>query len=310
MAGVATFRSVCWWNRNHLLSSLWNRCDSVAKREVLSLASVPLCDQASSQYHLPVPCAKIHMSAATHAGHNKWSKVKHIKGPKDTAKSQMFAKLSIMIRFAVKEGGPNPEFNTQLANLIEQCRAKNMPKASIEAAIKGAKSKASVYSLYEARGPGGSSLLIEVLTDNNSRTLQQLKSILNKNGGLMSDGARHCFEKKGVVMVNGLDKNGQDIQLEHALELAIASGAEDVERVEDEQDKVMLKFICDLSSLREVQEKLDALGLLTIHSGPEFIATTTVQLTDGDVEAAFCLIELIDENQDVIKVYDNIELQN
>ncbi|XP_072926867.1 translational activator of cytochrome c oxidase 1-like [Hemitrygon akajei] len=305
MAGVAMFRSVCLWNKSHLLSSLWNRGDLVAKHRALSLGPIPLCNQASGQYNLLVPHAKIHASSATHAGHNKWSKVKHIKGPKDTAKSQMFAKLAIMIRFAVKEGGPNPEFNTQLANLIKQCRAKNMPKASIEAAIKGAKSKASVYSLYEARGPGGSSLLIEVLTDNNNRTLQQLKSILSKNGGTMSDGARHCFDKKGVVVVNG-----QGIQLERALELAIESGAEDVEQVEDEEDKVMLKFICDLSSLREVRERLDALGLLSINSGPEFIATTTVQLTDRDLETAFCLIELIDENQDVIKVYDNIRLQS
>ncbi|XP_078280669.1 translational activator of cytochrome c oxidase 1 isoform X1 [Rhinoraja longicauda] len=310
MARVATFRSVCLRNRNYLLSSLWNSAELVAKRRALSPASIPLCAQASCQYSLLVPCAEIHMSAANHAGHNKWSKVKHIKGPKDTAKSQVFAKLSIMIRIAVKEGGSNPEFNSQLANLIEQCRTKNMPKASIEAAIKGAKSKVSSYSMYEARGPGGSSMLIEVFTDNNNRTLQQLKSILNKNGGMMSDGARHSFQKKGVVMVNGLDKDSKDVLLERALELAIDSGAEDVKQIEDEKDQVMLKFVCDLSSLREVRERLDSLGLLIINSGPEFIATTTVPLTERDLETAFCLIEQIDENQDVIKVYDNIDLQS
>ncbi|XP_072418028.1 translational activator of cytochrome c oxidase 1-like [Chiloscyllium punctatum] len=184
-----------------------------------------------------------------------------------------------------------------------------MPKASIEAAIKGAKSKASIYSLYEGRGPGGSSLLIEVLTDNNSRSHQEIKNILNKNGGSLCEGARHCFERKGVVTVIGLDNDGQQIELERALELAIEAGAEDVKQAEDEEDKVILKFVSDIPSLQDVREKLKALGLLTITAVPEFIATTTVQLTDRDLEAAFSLIELIDGYRDVIKVYDNIESQ-
>ncbi|XP_067825222.1 translational activator of cytochrome c oxidase 1-like [Heptranchias perlo] len=310
MAAVAAFQTFCLWNRKYLLSSLWSSAQLLPKPRVLLPASIPLSVQASAQHRASAQCAKIHTSAANYAGHNKWSKVKHIKGPKDAARSRMFAKFAIMIRFAVKEGGSNPEFNSQLANLIEQCRAKNMPKVSIEAAIKGAKSKASTYLLYEGRGPGGSSLLIEVLTDNSSRSHQEIKSILNKNGGMMCDGARHCFERKGVVTVNGLDKDGHEIELERALELAIEAGAEDVQQAEDEEEKVILKFVSDMPSLREVRLKLDAVGLPTITAGPEFIATTTVQLTDRDLEAAFCLIELIDEYQDVIKVYDNIESQS
>ncbi|XP_078079848.1 translational activator of cytochrome c oxidase 1 [Mustelus asterias] len=310
MATVSVFQSVCPWNRKCLLFSL--RCSTklLPKPKVLLPASVPFSEQASGQRHAFTPCAEIHTSAANYAGHNKWSKVKHIKGPKDEARSRVFAKLSILLRFAVREGGSNPEFNTQLANVIEQCRAKNMPKVSIEAAVKGAKSKTSTYSLYEGRGPGGSSLLIEVLSDNNSRSHQELRSILNKNGGALCEGARHCFERKGVVTVNSLDKDGQEIQLERALELAIEAGAEDVKQEDDEDDKVILKFVSDMTSLREVRERLNALGLLTITAGPEFIATTTVLLTDTDLEAAFCLIEHIDEYQDVIKVYDNIESQS
>ncbi|XP_060704608.1 translational activator of cytochrome c oxidase 1-like [Hemiscyllium ocellatum] len=309
MATVATFRNVCSWNRQCLLFSLrWSAKLLPEPRVVLSVC-IPSSNWAGSQHHSLSQCAQIHTSAATCAGHNKWSKVKHVKGPKDAERSRMFAKFSIMLRFAVREGGPDPEFNTQLANVIEQCRAKNMPKASIEAAIKGAKSKASIYSLYEGRGPGGSSLLIEVLTDNNSRSHQEIKNILNKNGGSLCEGARHCFERKGVVTVNGLDNDGQQIELERALELAIEAGAEDVKQAEDEEDKVILKFVSDIPSLQDVRERLKALGLLTITAVPEFIATTTVQLTDRDLEAAFSLIELIDGYRDVIKVYDNIESQ-
>uniref|UniRef100_UPI00398E4722 translational activator of cytochrome c oxidase 1-like n=1 Tax=Pristiophorus japonicus TaxID=55135 RepID=UPI00398E4722 len=310
MAAVATFRSVCSWNRKHLLSSLRSSAVLLPKPRVFPPAIIALSVQANGQHRAFAPRAGIHTSAANYAGHNKWSKVRHIKGPKDAARSRMFAKFSIMIRLAVKEGGSNPEFNTQLANLIEQCRAKNMPKLSIEAAIKGAKSKPSTYSLYEARGPGGSSLLIEILTDNNTRSHQEIKAILNKNGGTLCDGARHCFERKGVVIVTGLDKDGQEIELERALELAIEAGAEDVKQAEDEEDKVILKFVSDMPSLREVRARLDALGLPTMTARPEFIATTTVQLTDTDLGAAFSLIELIDEYQDVIKVYDNIESQS
>ncbi|KAF1444577.1 Translational activator of cytochrome c oxidase 1, partial [Pygoscelis papua] len=72
------------------------------------------------------------------AGHNRWSKVRNVKGPRDAARSRLFQRLSLLLRTAAREGGPDPALNAQLANVVEQCRAKNMPKASIEAAIHGA----------------------------------------------------------------------------------------------------------------------------------------------------------------------------
>ncbi|RXM99156.1 Translational activator of cytochrome c oxidase 1 [Acipenser ruthenus] len=229
------------------------------------------------------PRCSLHCSPLALAGHNKWSKVKHIKGPKDSARSRVFMNLAMMLRHAVREGGANPDFNTQLGNIIEQCRGVNMPKASIEAAMKGAdKSKASSYALYEARGPGGSSLLIEILTDNNTRSHQEIKHILNKNGGALSDGARHSFQRKGVVVSAG------EVPLDRALELAI-------------------EFLCDVSSLRSVREALQALGVQTLSAGPEFVACSSVQLSDSELEAASKLLELLNDCHDVIRVYDNIQ---
>ncbi|NWX22861.1 TACO1 oxidase, partial [Aegotheles bennettii] len=81
----------------------------------------------------------LHLGGApSWAGHNRWSKVKNVKGPRDLARSRLFQRLSVMLRAAAREGGPDPALNPQLANVVEQCRAKNMPKASIEAAIRGA----------------------------------------------------------------------------------------------------------------------------------------------------------------------------
>ncbi|KAI1896393.1 hypothetical protein AGOR_G00094320 [Albula goreensis] len=246
-------------------------------------------------HHCPVMCA----------GHNKWSKVKHVKGPKDAARSVMFAKMAMMIRVAVREGGPNPEFNSQLANLVEQCRSKNMPKASIEAAIKGAeKAKSGTYSLYEARGPGGSLLLIEVLTDNNSRTHQTVKYLLQKHGGMMCDGALHSFEKKGVVVAPG-----EGLSMDRALELAVEAGAEDVRETEDEDEKPLLQFVCDVSELRGVRSALEGLNVPTLSASLEFVSQNPALLTLAQLETASQLLGVLNDCPDVMRVWDNIQAQ-
>ncbi|KAJ8245917.1 hypothetical protein GJAV_G00261680 [Gymnothorax javanicus] len=253
-----------------------------------------------------LPGCSIHHSSVMCAGHNKWSKVKNIKGPKDAARSRMFMKYSMMIRVAVREGGPNPNLNVQLANLIEQCRSKNMPKASIESAISGAeKSKGGSYCLFEARGPGGSMLLIEVLTDNNTRTHQGLKYLLQKHGGMLCDGARHSFERKGVVLAPR-----EGVSMDRALELAIEAGAEDVLEAEDEDEKPLLQFVCKVSETREVRRALEALGLPTISTSLEYLSHSPVLLPSEQLEGASRLLDVLNDNPDVIRVWDNIQAQD
>ncbi|XP_069809751.1 translational activator of cytochrome c oxidase 1 [Dendropsophus ebraccatus] len=267
------------------------------------------CHEALDRFCCAGPLGgSFHTSAIALAGHNKWSKVKHIKGPKDAARARLFAKLTTMIKVAVREGGPNPDFNSLLCQLVEQGRQRNMPKASIEAAIKGAdKSKPTSYALYEARGPGGCSLIIELLTDNTNRSFADLRSLLNKNGGAHTD-ALHCFTKKGVVTVQTKDSDGKPVLMERALDLAIQAGAEDVQEVQDEEEeKDVYKYICDLSSLRDVRSQLSSLGLVPISSGPEYLPNITVQVSDTDKERVFKLMELIKDQPDVMRVYDNIE---
>ncbi|XP_032636758.1 translational activator of cytochrome c oxidase 1 [Chelonoidis abingdonii] len=253
-------------------------------------------------------CRALHTSGATPAGHNKWSKVKHIKGPRDAERSRLFQKLTMLLRFAVKEGGPNPDLNTNLASIIEQCRSKSMPKASIEAAIKGGdKGKSSSYLLYEARGPGGSALLIEVLTDNAKRAYQDIRLILSRNGAQMSDGARHSFDKKGVITVSGQDCQQRPVALEQALELAIEAGAQDVWEEEEEEERAVLKFVCEVPSLHRVREKLDSLGLQSLSAALEFIPNARVRLSEEEMERASQLLATLGDCQEVIRVYDNIE---
>uniref|UniRef100_A0A8C5XWL7 TACO1/YebC-like N-terminal domain-containing protein n=1 Tax=Microcebus murinus TaxID=30608 RepID=A0A8C5XWL7_MICMU len=135
------------------------------------------------------PDRTLHLTAVAPAGHNKWSKVRHIKGPKDTERSRIFSKLCLNIRLAVKEGGPNPELNSNLANILEVCRSKHMPKSTIEAALKMEKTK-DIHLLYEGRGPGGSSLLIEALSNSSSKCPSALGQSEHNVGKVWNDGLK------------------------------------------------------------------------------------------------------------------------
>lgn len=273
------------------LSAVWSHC---------APASCALSSAWSSSVRT------LHLRPSLCAGHNKWSKVRHVKGPKDEARAKMFQKFSMFIRVAVKEGGPNPELNLNLANILEQCRNNNMPKANVEAVIKSAeKAKPAAQLIVEARGPGGCLLLIEVLTDCNSRTQQDIKKILNRNGGMLSDGARHNFEKRGVVVVPA-----KDITAEQALELAIEAGAEDVQEMEDEEEKTILKFICEMVELKKVRTSLEKLGLQITSAGLEFVPRNTISLDEDHLSNASNLIEALTDCPEVITVWDNIQTQS
>ncbi|XP_061562278.1 translational activator of cytochrome c oxidase 1 [Phycodurus eques] len=253
------------------------------------------------------PVRAVHLSPPMCAGHNKWSKVKHIKGPKDEARGRMIAKFVMMIKIAVKEGGPNPDMNINLAQLLEQCRNKNIPKASIETAIKNAeKAKPASRHMFEARGPGGCLLLIEVLTDNSGRSQQDVRRVLSKNGGMLSEGARHNFTRRGVVVVPG-----QSVTSERALELAIESGAEDVAETEDEDDDApLLQFICDNADMWKVRTSLEQLGMKVTSAGSEFVPRTLLPLDQEQLESAYVLIEALSDCPDVLRIWDNIQAQS
>uniref|UniRef100_UPI0037E919FF translational activator of cytochrome c oxidase 1 n=1 Tax=Semicossyphus pulcher TaxID=241346 RepID=UPI0037E919FF len=249
------------------------------------------------------PVRTLQLSCALCAGHNKWSKVKNIKGPKDEARGRMFMKFGMMIRIAVKEGGSNPEMNLNLAHILEQCRGKNMPKAAIEAAVKSAeKAKPASQHMVEARGPGGCLLLIEILTDSNSRSQQDIRRLLSRNGGMLSDGARHNFNRRGVVVVPG-----QNMSMERALELAIEAGAEDVKETEDEEEQPLLQFICDMADMRKVRASLAELGMQITSAGLEFVPRTLSSLDQDQLDAASTLIEALNDCPDVVRVWDNIQ---
>ena len=138
------------------------------------------------------------------AGHNKWSKVKHIKGPADAKRGKIFSKLSKEITLAAKAGGGNPDMNARLRSAILSAKGQNMPNDTIDRAIKKATTdnSADMESIvYESYGPGGVAILIDALTDNRNKAAQEIKHILSKNGfELASPGsASWAFKKENNV---------------------------------------------------------------------------------------------------------------
>ncbi|NXT26142.1 TACO1 oxidase, partial [Syrrhaptes paradoxus] len=249
-----------------------------------------------------------HVGRAPWAGHNRWSKVRNVKGPRDAARSRQFQRLSVLLRVAAREGGPDPALNTPLANVIEQCRAKNMPKASIEAAIRSS-SAATTRLLLEARGPGGAAVLMEVLTDNPRRTHQDVRVVLARHGGTLADGARHGFEEKGVVRVAARDQQGRPVALEEALEAALEAGAQDVgtDEEEEEEEEPALKFLCDPPALHQVRSRLEAAGLRPLSAAIEFLPRDQVPLPEGTWAAAQRLLQALADCPDVVRLFHNIQ---
>ncbi|XP_011660547.1 translational activator of cytochrome c oxidase 1 [Strongylocentrotus purpuratus] len=248
--------------------------------------------------------------SALYAGHNKWSKVKYIKGPKDLEKSKAFTRIGIQLKLAVKERGPNPETNSSLAALISLAKSKSMPKATIDSMIKKASTSKQGDSqlTFEVRGPANSSLLVTVLTDNSRRVRQELTQLTSKNGGVFGEQgtAMFAFEKKGVLRVPCDPEDEGSMSLDEAEEVAIDAGAEEVSDETDEDGQSVFMFICDPSDLRSVRDGLAERSLPIQSSGLEYVPQTTIALDDSDLTAVATLIDAFENHEEVLKVFDNV----
>ncbi|XP_048149215.1 translational activator of cytochrome c oxidase 1 [Corvus hawaiiensis] len=252
------------------------------------------------------------------AGHNRWSKVRNVKGPRDAERSRLFQRLAQMLRAAAREGGPDPALNAALAAAVQQCRARNMPKASIEAALRRAQEGAGGSRLLlGARGPGGSELLLDVVTGEPRRVPAPARPaagpvrrggdsagpLLGQCGGSLAEGVRHSFEAVGVVRVAGQDGRGRAVSMEVALELALAAGARDVVA----EDEAELKFLCDPSSLPSVRQHLEAAGLRPLSAAIEFVPRALLALPEGPRAQAERLLQALGDCPDVVRLYHNIQ---
>ncbi|KAG2235703.1 transcriptional regulator TACO1-like protein [Thamnidium elegans] len=236
------------------------------------------------------------------AGHNKWSKVKHTKGAKDAKKSILFSKLSLEIVSAARAGGTDPTLNNKLQAVLNRAKAASMAKESIENALKkgGDRNKDDLESvLYECVGPGGIALIVQALTDKKSRTVKEVKEVLNRVGGSVSS-VNYLFEKKGkVVFTPG--ESGHSF--EEIMDVAIDCGAEDIE--EDVQE-ALIEVTCEFSDLNTVSKALMDHKYEVQEIEATYIPLSTVEIEDKDtIELVEKCLDDMENLGDVVKIHCN-----
>lgn len=239
------------------------------------------------------------------SGHSKWATIKRQKGVNDAKRGQLFTKLANAITIAVRQGGGNtdPEFNATLRLAIDKAKAANMPRDNIERSIKkGAGSGGGITleeAVYEGFAPGGVGIIIEAVTDKKQRTVAEVKSILEKNGGnLANQGAvSYQFEHVGEIVVSLNGKNPDDL-----LNVALENGANDFE-LDDEVGYIYT----DATAVAKVKEAVEKAEFFVEEAGLVYKPKNTFAVASDVQEKLISLIEKIEDLDDVQKVYTNLE---
>jgi len=234
------------------------------------------------------------------SGHSKWSTIKREKGVKDAKRGAIFTRLGNLIAIAAR-GGTDPMMNSTLYMAIEKAKEANMPAANIQRAIDRVSDKNAAVleeSTYEAMGPGGVGIIIEVATDNKNRTFPEVKNAIAKNGGRIADAGSVAFQftRKGVIRVNA---TGED-----ALLTVLDAGAEDA--VEEDGELIVYTELKDLSKVRTA---IINAGLSVVGAELQYVPNHMVEIDDLETaEKLIKILDAIDELDDVISVHNNADI--
>ena len=226
--------------------------------------------------------------------------------------SRLFPKLGKMITMAAKEGGsPDPDMNSKLRTAIANAKAQNMPKDNIDAAIKRAfnKDAADIKEIiYDVKAPYGVQMIVECATDNNTRTVANVKAILRKaNAEMLTSGSlSFMFTKKGVFVFDKTeDMDVEELELE-LIDYGLEEIEEDVEPHETEEDTPILRVYSEFTSFGELSKALEDRGIEVKKATIEHISNTPIDLNEEQLEEIEALIDKLEEDDDVQNVYTNI----
>ncbi|MCC6283731.1 MAG: YebC/PmpR family DNA-binding transcriptional regulator [Phycisphaerales bacterium] len=242
------------------------------------------------------------------AGHNKWSKIKHRKAAVEKKKTKIWSKCSRAIMVAARHGGPDPDSNITLRYAVEEARYANMPKDTIQRAIdKGAGAGAGdafENVTYEGYGPGGVAIVVEGLTDNRARTAGDVRLAFSDSGGALgaTGCVAHVFRSVGRIIVPGAGMTE-----ERLMDLAIEAGADDVIPPEpgDDDEPAPFEVHCAPTALMAVRRALEAAGVRVELSELTKIAADTVPISAEQAETLADLVDALEDNDDVQRVYTN-----
>lgn len=240
------------------------------------------------------------------SGHSKWSSIKHQKGVADAKRGQLFTKLAREIIVAVREGGSNPEGNFRLRLAMEKARTANMPFDNIDRAIKKGSGESGGAALaemvLEGYGPGGAAILVQALSDNRNRTVQEVRNIFSRGGGSLGEAGcvAWLFENKGVITVETNGMNSDELALK-----AIDAGAEDVNA---------------LNKTVEIYTRPDALETVkaVLEKEKIHISSTevcmepkqSIRLSEKDALQTLKLLHKLEELDEVQGVYSNVDFSD
>ena len=237
------------------------------------------------------------------SGHNKWSKIKHTKGPLDAKRGRIFSKLSRELTVAAKIGGGDAELNARLRMVLLKAKQANMPADTIDRAVKkgvggglGTEFEDLVYEIY---APEGVAILAEISTDNKNRTAAEIRHILSKNGGSIatSGAVTRLFHRKGQIII--ARENADE---DRTMEIALEAGADDF--LSEPQG---FEIITDPSEFETVHKAVEAAGITCESAGVTCLPDSLVPISADAVARISKIIDLIDEHDDVKDIYSNAQ---
>ena len=239
------------------------------------------------------------------SGHNRWSKIKHKKEASDSKKSKVWTKVIKEITVSARLGGGDPDGNPRLRTAIDKARAENMPHDTVERAIKKGTGDLDGITYeeftYEVFGPGGTAILVDVMTDNRNRTAGELRNLLTKHNGNLSGAGSvgWMFKKLGVIVFEkaAVDEN-------KLTDAAIELGAEDVR---DDGDALVV--VTEPKEFERIRDGLAKTGLPAPTSAEvTMIPQNTVHLTGKEAESAVKLLGALEDHDDIQNVYSNLDV--
>lgn len=239
------------------------------------------------------------------AGHNKWSKVKHIKARVDAIKGRVFSKCAHEIALAARAGGGDPTMNARLRTAIDNAKAVSMPRDNIERAVKKGTGELGGDAIqeisYEGYGPAGIAFIIEMATDNLNRSAADLRSIFTKNGGSIATlgSVSYQFDRKGEIRLSAAG-----VSEDRIMEAAIEAGADDVQS--DPEEHVVLTAPNELgtvaNTLRQAGFQLSSEKLVSVPQNPSVVTDLAI------ARQVIKLYDLLDDYPDTINVFTNFEV--
>ena len=239
------------------------------------------------------------------SGHSKWHTIKHKKGAADAKRGKVFTRIIKELTVAARNGGGDPDSNPRLRTVIADAKAVNMPADNIKRAIQRGTGELPGVSYeevtYEAYGPGGAALIIEVLTDNRNRTVGELRHTLTKYGGNLGEtnSVAWMFHKKGYIVIEKA-KASEDTLLAAALD----AGADDLRDDGDSWEVVTPPEV-----FQPVLDAIKALGIETVAAEIAMLPQNYVKLEGKPAQQMVKLMDILEDHEDSKKVWSNADIE-